>query len=344
MARSTDSTVIDAMDAAILRGGAEGSDAVRSIIQDLLKERAKTAEDLQNQLQQQQQQQQQLQQQIQALQQSQPPQQTTTTTTNHRRIPLSKQRGVEAIPMLSSKEGFVTFVKKTLAFCEDEPGLTMILKKVTKEFQNTPIEDKHIEQWLLEREYQDVPLKILNRELRGLLTARTEGIAWGLVDRSDGGFEAWRKLHYELEPKTAKTKRNLLKNILFPGQVAKPQDVQSAQADWELKQAKYTELTNKRVDDEYLVLAYENMLPDQIQKSIANLQNELVNLREMQEYAKRQIDSMTEPDDYRLITPKRALNSCEERGGGCNEQGTEEKDVAEAVQSILAGIACQSYL
>ena len=113
------------------------------------------------------------------------------------RTPLSKQRGVEHIPVLTKREDFTVYTKKFLTFCQDEPGCSEALRKAAEGDQiDAKIDSTTLHRW---KNQLGALILELNRELHTLLSAKTEGVAWGLVDQQEGeGFEAWSVLHKEL--------------------------------------------------------------------------------------------------------------------------------------------------
>ena len=223
----------------------------------------------------------------------------TEPPTGRSRTPLSKQRGVENIPMLVNREGFTTFTKKILSFLNDEPGMVDILKVILRDFGGeetitSSIVTEHIAKM---PELRDYPVESLNRELHGLLVMKTEGTAWGFVDNCDGqGFDAWRVLHREYEPITRRGKNRLLKKILFPTKAGRYDDIPRSETEWEQHIAKYRAVTSKNVDPDILLAAYENMLPEKLSEAIDALPDEITDLHKMKEYVRRQVHAKVHAD------------------------------------------------
>ena len=84
--------------------------------------------------------------------------------------PLSKQRGVDKIPVLKDRDGFSTFAKKFLSFRQDEKGLAALLKMTIKEFPEAEIDNDIIERNLETKEsMSSIPIDDLNAEMHALL-------------------------------------------------------------------------------------------------------------------------------------------------------------------------------
>ena len=221
-----------------------------------------------------------------------------------RRTPLSKQRNTELVPTLEHKDGFVQFSKKLISFCQDEPGLAKILKEVSK---IDPEIDIDLDQ--LDRDNAGVPVKDVNRELHTLLSGKTTGQAWGIVEMHDeNGLAAWRALHTEYRIMTQKGRRKLLKAFLFPSKASKNEEIPLLQTKWELTLQRYLEAGGDKPAEDVCVAAYEAILKDEMNKRIDALPEDLKTVNATQAYVRKQLDKQDEGLDNIGLLGKGSLN------------------------------------
>ena len=55
-----------------------------------------------------------------------------------RKTQLAKQRNTDSIRVLRDRDGFLTFSKKLISFCTDEPGCASILRRIQSDKRTTP--------------------------------------------------------------------------------------------------------------------------------------------------------------------------------------------------------------
>ena len=90
------------------------------------------------------------------------------------RIPLSKQRGIEKLPIFNGME-YLPFQKKIVSFCQDDPGVADVLKAVGRKYVKNKLDDiqKDTLQEMLSPEFG---IKALSAELHALLGLVTTGL------------------------------------------------------------------------------------------------------------------------------------------------------------------------
>ena len=99
------------------------------------------------------------------------------------RTPLSKLKGIENVPSFSGVKGeFTMFCKKLLNFLAEQPKLRQILKEVTKEYREEPIDEEVMDQLGMKYDSDSVNVEAYSCQLHNLLISLTTGTAFEIVD------------------------------------------------------------------------------------------------------------------------------------------------------------------
>ena len=157
---------------------------------------------------------------------------------NGRRVPLSRQRGVDKIPSFSGK-GFLSFQKKFIGFAQDEPGLASILRLISRKYRDKEVNAILMDEIADEADRTDAPIKILSSEVHSLLSQVTNDVPWSIVDSAEGnGLEAWRLLCREFGAITSEGKRQIMRKILHPPQAQDYKSIRDHETEWNALRAK----------------------------------------------------------------------------------------------------------
>ena len=145
-----------------------------------------------------------------------------------KRLPLSKQRGLERVPEFAGVYAeYHNFRKKALTFFADCPGLRDLLRDLEKSSKTFDANGYYYTE--LQAEYTGLNVKEISGEVHTVLVLVTSGTASSMVDATDGnGLQAWRRLYTEYNDLNPTGKRQLLDSIMHPRRAKAVDDIPAA--------------------------------------------------------------------------------------------------------------------
>jgi hypothetical protein len=108
-----------------------------------------------------------------------------------------------------------------------------------------------------------------DKEIYNYLIAKTKGEAGTIVSQGQGcGCEAWRLLALRYDPKSAETKRALMKKITIPKISKTITELDKNIMDWEYNIRRYEEASDKPMDQDHKVCTIIEMCPHNLKEHL----------------------------------------------------------------------------
>ena len=109
----------------------------------------------------------------------------------------------------------------------------------------------------------------LDHKINNLLISKTKGEAGTIVSQGDGcGSEAWRRLMNRYDPKTAETKRALMKKITIPKLAKNIPDLDKNLIEWEYNIRRYEAASGKPMDHDHKICTIIEMCPHTLKEHL----------------------------------------------------------------------------
>ena len=130
-----------------------------------------------------------------------------------------------------------------------------------------------------------------DKSLHAYLLGHTGGEAAAIMAPSQGcGCEAWRLLCNRFDPKTAETKRALMKQITIPMVSKSHKELDGHILQWEQLIRRYEEATGKGMDTEHKVCTLIEMCPERLREWLTLNVKEDQDYEEIRKLIVRQVD------------------------------------------------------
>jgi len=187
----------------------------------------------------------------------------------------------------------------------------------------------------------------LDNDINCFLIHNTSGEAAAIIAQgNDCGCEAWRLLVKRYDPKTAESKRALMKSIMKTRTARNHIELEKNINEWELSIRRWEETTSKDVEDEQKVCTIIEMCPPKLQEHMMLTVKDEDNYEEVRKLIVRQIDLHRDqgPKPMDVDEVKASLNivgAPEDHGGHdhtCSSQDAAWCDHMEQQHGCLAAI------